>query len=102
MTFVCLLLWWRWWADGGPSDSGWELRSVCGSVAVSGVFVVTDMSEFALSVVSVMCEGVPLDSEWDFVELLSFFFSRKRQFACVEKPGRHALQRNSGKGSFLP
>ena len=31
--------------DGEPSDSGWEFVSECGSVAVSGVPVVTDVSE---------------------------------------------------------
>ena len=35
--------------DGEPSDSGWELVSACGSVAVSGVLVVTDVGETALS-----------------------------------------------------
>ena len=31
-----------------------------------------------------MCEGVPSDSEWEFVEPQSFSFSKKRNFACVE------------------
>ena len=61
---------------GEPSDSGWEFGSECGSVAVSGVPVVTDVGETAPSDVSVMCEGVPSDSEWDFVEPQSFSLSR--------------------------
>ena len=32
-----------------------------------------------------MCEGVPLDSEWDFVEPQSFSFSKKRNFDCLEE-----------------
>ena len=51
--------------DGEPSVSGWEFVSECGSVAVSGVPVVADVGETAPSVVTVMCEGVPSDSEWD-------------------------------------
>ena len=69
---------------GEPSDSDWEFVSECGSVAVSGVPVVTEVGETAPSVVTVMCEGVPSDSEWDFVEPQSFSFSKKRNFACVE------------------
>ena len=61
-----------------------ECDSECGSVAVSGVPVVIDVGETASSVVTVMCEGVPSDSEWDFVEPQSFSFSEKRNFACVE------------------
>ena len=71
-------------SDGEPSDSGREFGSECGSVVVSGVPVVTDVGETALSVVTVMCEGVPRDSEWDFVEPQSFSFSKKRKFVCVE------------------
>ena len=57
--------------------------SECGLVAVSGVPVVTDVGVIAPSVVTVMCEGVPSDSEWDFVKPQSFSFSKKRNFACV-------------------
>ena len=39
---------------GEPSDSGRELGSKCGSVAASGVLVVTDVSEIAPSVVTLM------------------------------------------------
>ena len=63
--------------DGEPSDSGWEF-------AVSGMLRVTDVGETASSVVTVMCESAPSDSEWDFVELQSISFSKKRNFACVE------------------
>ena len=70
--------------DGEPSDSGWEFGSECGSVAVSGVPVVTDLGETAPSLVTVMCEGVLSDSEWDFVEPQSFSFTKKRNFAFVE------------------
>ena len=38
----------------------------------------------APSVVTVMCEDVSSDSEWDVVEPQSFSFSKKRSFACVE------------------
>ena len=31
-----------------------------------------------------MCEGVSSDSGWEFVELQSFSFSRKRAIVCVE------------------
>ena len=51
---------------------------------MSGVLVVADVSGTALSVVTVMCEGVPSDFEWEFVELQSFSYSKKRKFACVE------------------
>ena len=67
---------------GELSDSGWEFGSECGSVAVSRVPVVSDVGESASSFVAVMCEGVPSDSEWDFVEPQSFSFSMKRKFAC--------------------
>ena len=49
--------------DGEPSGSGWEFVSECGSVAVSGVPLVTDVGETAPSFVTVMCEGAPSDSE---------------------------------------
>ena len=39
-------------------DSGWEFGSECGSVAVSGVPVVSDVGETTPSVVTVLCEGV--------------------------------------------
>ena len=52
---------------------------------MSGVSVVPDVGETAPSLVTVMCEGVPSDSEWDFVEPQSFSFSKKRNFACVEE-----------------
>ena len=57
------------------------------SVALSlcRVCVVTDVVETAPSVVTVMCEGVLSDSEWDFVGPQSFSLSRKRNFACVEE-----------------
>ena len=69
---------------GELSDSGWEFGSECCSEAVSGVLVVSDVGETAPSVVPVMCEGAPSDSEWDFVEPQSLSFSKKRNFACVE------------------
>ena len=50
---------------GEMSDSGCEFGSECGSVAVSGVPVVPEVVETTPSVVTVMCEGVPSDSEWD-------------------------------------
>ena len=62
----------------------WGFTSDCGSVAVSDVPVVTDVYETAPSVVTVMCEGVPSDSEWDFVEPQSSSFSKRCNFACVE------------------
>ena len=58
-------------------------RSV--ALLMSGVPVVLDVGEAALSVVKVMCGGVSSDSEWDFVEPQSFSFSNKRNFACVEE-----------------
>ena len=48
---------------------------------MSGMLVVAGVGDFF--VVSVMCEGVPSDSEWDWVEPHSFSFSKKRKFACV-------------------
>ena len=70
---------------GEMSDSGWEFGSECGSVDVSGVLVVLDVGEAAPSVVTVICGGVPSDSARDFVELQSFSFSKKHNFACVEE-----------------
>ena len=70
--------------DGEPSDSVCEFGSEGGTVAVSGVPVASVLGESAPSVVTVMCGGVPSDSEWDFVEVQSFSFSKKRNFACVE------------------
>ena len=67
-----------------------------GSVAGSCVPLVTDVGETAPSVVTVMCEGVLSDSEWDFVEPQSLSFSQKRNFACDE------LRRNASRGSSLP
>ena len=87
---------------GETLDSGLEFMSGCGSVAVSGVPVVTDVSGTARSVVIEMCEGVALGSEWEFVEPQSFPFSKKRKFACVENPARHELRRNVSKSSSLP
>ena len=46
--------------------------------------VVADVNEIAPSGVTVMCEAVHSDSEWDFVEPQSSSFSKKRKFACVE------------------
>ena len=71
--------------DGEPSDSGWDLGSECGSVAVSGVLVVTDVSGTALSVVTVMRVGAHADSEWECVEPQSFSFSKKQIFAWLEE-----------------
>ena len=45
------------------SGSGWEFGSECGSADVSGVPVVPDVGEATSSVVTVMCGGVPSDSE---------------------------------------
>ena len=60
-----------------PSDSCWAF-------AVSGMLVVAGVGDsLFFFLVSVMCEGVPSDSEWDFVEPHSFSFSKKRKFACV-------------------
>ena len=55
--------------------------SLCGVC----MLVVADVGESAPSMVTVMCEGVPSDSGWDFVEPQSFSFSKKRYFACVEE-----------------
>ena len=38
----------------------------------------------ASSVVTVACEDMPSDSDWDFVESQSFSLSKKRNFECVE------------------
>ena len=56
--------------DGEPSDSGWEFVSECGRV---GFFLlVADVSEATLSVVILMCEGAPSDSESDFWNRIVF------------------------------
>ena len=47
--------------------------------------VVPDVGEATPSVVTVVCGGVPSDSEWDFLDPKSFSFSKKRNFACVEE-----------------
>ena len=59
--------------DGEPSDSGWEFGSECGSVVVSGVPVATNVGKTAPTAVTVMCEGVPLNSEWDLWNRSRFF-----------------------------
>ena len=87
--------------DGDPSDSGWEFVSECGSVAGSDVLVIAGVGLSAPSVVTVVCEDVPSDSEWDFLEPQSFSFSKKRNFACVENPGRHEPRRNASEGSSV-
>ena len=48
-----------------------------------------------------MCEGVPSDSERDFVEPQSFSFSRKRNLACVEGQEDMNYERNASQGSSL-
>ena len=61
---------------GEMSDSGWKFGSECGLLM------------FWVSVVTVMCGGVPSDSEWDFFGTAVFFFlslSKKSKFACVEE-----------------
>ena len=88
--------------DGGPSDSSWEFVSECGSVVGSDVLVLAGVGVSALSVVIVVCEGVFSGSELSSVEPQSFSLSKKRNFACVEGPGRHELRRNASKGSSLP
>ena len=69
--------------DGEPSDFGCELGSECGSVAVSGVPVVTDVSGTAPSVVTGMCECAHSDSEWEVVEPQDFFLSPRSVSSLV-------------------
>ena len=52
--------------------------SDCGSEAVSGVPVVTDVPVSLFSAVVVMNEALLSDSDWETVEPKSFSFSRKR------------------------
>ena len=71
------------------------LNGSSGSFAGSCVSVVTFVGETAPSVMTVMCEVVLTDSEWDFVEPPSLSFSKKRNFDSDE------LQRNVSKDSSL-
>ena len=68
---------------GEMSNSGWEFGSECGSVDVSGVLVVHDAGEAVLSVVTVRCDGVLPESGCGGTAVL--FFTKKRNFACVEE-----------------
>ena len=52
-------------------------------MAGSDVPVLAGVGVSAPSEVTVVCEDVPSDSEWDFLEPQSFSFSKKRNFACV-------------------
>ena len=61
---------------GEMSDSGWEFGSESGSVVVSGVPVVPDVGEAALSVVTVLCGGVPSDSDWILWNRSPFLFQQ--------------------------
>ena len=71
--------------DGDPSDSGWEFVSECGSVAGSDVPVLAGVRVSAPSVVTLMCEGVPSDSERDFVDPQSFLLSPRSEISLVWK-----------------
>ena len=75
----------------------------CCSDAVSGVLVVSDVGETALSVVPVMWEGVPSDSEGDlFCGTVVRFFLPKAQLRLCGKSGRHELRRNASKAPPCP
>ena len=52
-------------------------------MAGSDVSVLAGMGVSAPSFVTVVCEDVPSDFGWDFVES-QCFLSKKRNFACVE------------------
>ena len=58
--------------------------SDCGSVALSGVSVVTDVLVSPSSKVAVLSVAVLSDSDWEIVEPQSFSFSRKRSVVRVE------------------
>ena len=70
---------------GELSDSGWEFGSECCSDAVSGVLVVSHVGETAPSVVTVMWEGAPSDSERDFCGTAVLCLSPKSATSLVWK-----------------
>ena len=70
------------------SDSGWEFGLECGSVPVSGVPVFPDVGETTPSVATVMCEGVPSHSEWDFCGKPVLFLSSRSVISHVWKSRR--------------
>ena len=69
--------------DGDPSHSSWKFVTECGSVAGSDVPVLAGVGVSAPSVVTVVCEDVPSDSGWDFVEPQSFSLSPRRVISVV-------------------
>ena len=69
---------------GGPSVSSWEFVSECGSGVVWDVLGLAGVGVSALSVVIVVCEDVPSDSECDFVNR-SPFLSRSSVISLVWK-----------------
>ena len=59
---------------------------------MSGVLVGSDVGHSAPSVVTVMCEGVPSDSVWEFAESQSFSLSEKRSIVLEENQGEMSYQ----------
>ena len=77
------------WCDLWDDPGG---LSGCDLVTLAGVPVVTDVPVSPSSAVAEMCEGVPLDSGWEFVEPQSFSFSNQKAFDCLGgESRRHAL-----------
>ena len=56
------------------------------------VLVVTDVLVSLSSVVTEVCDGFSLGSDWEFVEPQSFSFSHKRSFACAENQGEMSCE----------
>ena len=77
------------WCDLAGDYCGF---SDCGSVALSGVVVVTDVPVSPSSAVAVMSEASLSDSDWEFVEPQSFSFSKKRSAACWENSGNMSYE----------
>ena len=78
---------------GEMSDSGW----LCCCVGC----VVPDVGVSALSVVIVVCEGVPSDSEWDFCGTAVLFFFQEAYFRLCGRAGGLELRRKE-KAALCP
>ena len=54
------------------------------------------------SAVAEMCEGVPSDSDWEFVETQPFSFSKKRSCVCAENRGEMSYEGSPVKSLRVP
>ena len=83
------------WGDHWDESCG---LSDSDSVTWTGLLVVTDVLVSSFTAVADMCEGVFLDSDWEFVEPQSFSFSKKRSIVCAENQGEMSYEGTPVKG----